>query len=390
MRQVPLSLLFLFCFFSSFLFADTLPEASKFQYGPVPVLILRGDHTQMGIEYGKALKSQLTQELVILKQFYMTEHGISYDALVKQSTLFYDRFPVTYQRFLQGEAIGSGLSLVEVKILNAMETLGELLSNHDDVKCAFLFLPPNKTVTGKALIGRNYDYPEPFNQLAPYLTVTILQEKNTVPTAFISIAGEVYCPSCVNANGLFMELNNGTPSGGHTVDTDRQSLLINLLTTLQNSTSLDQIEKQMNATRSDFSLIINTASQNQSRSFEFSTNSTLGEKYFTPNNTQAFASTNFYLDSDWGNEIPTPTDESTWMGITRRNNLLTLANAADKFDVSHFENLMNTNITQGGADWPLTIYQLIFDESNLSLYVKINPESDTAWTSIPLARLFNA
>src|SRR3990167_8857688 len=387
MRQVPCFLMCLFLFFSASLFAD-IPQATQLQYGPIPVLILRGNHTQMGIEYGKSLKLQLTQELAILKQFYMTEHGVSYDALVKQSTLFYDRFPVTYQRFLQGEAIGSGLSLDEVKILNAMETLGELLSNHDDVKCAFLFLPPNKTVTGKALIGRNYDYPEPFNQLAPYLTVTILQEKNTVPTAFISIAGEVYCPSCVNANGLFMELNNGTPSGGHAVDTDRQSLLINMLMTMQNAASLDQIEKQMNAAQSDFSLIINAASQNQSRSFEFSSNSILGEKYFTPHENKTFALNNFYLNPDWGNEIPAPTDESTWMRVTRRNNLLTLANASDKFDISSFENLMNTPITQGGADWSLTIYQLIFDESSLSLYVKINPESDTAWTSIPLGRLF--
>ncbi len=303
-----------------------------------------------------------------------------------QANLLYDRFPESYQSFLQGVSQGAGLSLDDVKILNAMETLGELLSNNQDVKCAFLFIPPNDTKAGASMIGRNYDYSPPFDQLAQYLTVTILEQKGIVPTAFISIAGEVYCPSCVNANGLFMELNNGTPSGGHFVNTDRQSLLINMLLTLQNSTSLAQVEKQMNAMESDFSLIVNSADKSNAESFEFS--STLGMKFFNTTTDMPFASTNFYLNPAWGSEIPQPVDSTTWRGVTRRDNLLSLASRYNKFDPQSFEDLMNRRIDDGGALWDLTIYQLIFDENDLSLYIKIVPESDS-WNQIPLGKLFD-
>ena len=233
------------------------PTAVKEKFGSIQTIILQGSLRQMGLLYGQNFRNELSEVLTILKDFYIIEKGVPYSKLQHQAELFYDRFPVSYQRFILGESEGSGLSLVDTKILNAMETLGQLL-DQDDVaqKCAFLSIPANKTMSHSLLIGRNYDFPPPYDRLSKYLTVTVLQQANTVPTAFISIVGEIYCPTCVNAKGLFMELNNGMPSGGYIVDENRESLLIMMLQILQSSNDLSQMKMQLNARQSDFSLIV--------------------------------------------------------------------------------------------------------------------------------------
>ena len=44
---------------------------------------------------------------------------------------------------------------------------------------------------------------------------------------------------------------------------------------------------------------------------------------------------------------------------------------------------MSKDIDHGGAKWDLTIYQLVFDEQTMDLYLKINHDSDQ-WQKIPL------
>lgn len=358
--------------------------ASITKQNTIPVLVLSGTHHEMGINYGRQLTTQLHEVLAILKDFYINERRITLEELNTQADLFYQRYPHTYQLFLEGVAKGADLPLEDVKILNAMETLSEA-QNVTDAHCSFIYLPPNKTTAGAGLIGRNYDYSQPFDQLANYLTVTVLLEDNAVPTAFISMAGQVYCPTCINANGLFLELNNGMPSGGYYIERERQSLLINMLLTLQHSTTLDQAKKQLNAYQGDYSLILNSADATHANSFEYST--TMGMKHLSPETGQPFASTNFFLHPDWGDSIPEPRDALTWDGVTRRNNLLNLANTTEKFDLTSFKTMMNTNIEDGGAVVDRTIYQLIFDESTLDLYIKINNQSDE-WQYVPLGELF--
>ena len=56
-----------------------------------------------------------------------------------------------------------------------------------------------------------------------------------------------------------MELNNGGPSGGHIVDLNRESLLINMLHISQNSEDFSKVGSYLLAMNSDYSLIINTA-----------------------------------------------------------------------------------------------------------------------------------
>lgn len=343
--------------------------------------VLHGSHYQMGVEYGHAMSQKMRQTLGILENFYITQHGLSHADLIKQASLLYNRFPVSYQQLIQGAAVGANISLDDAIILNGMETLGELL--HTQGNCAFIAVPASKSTTGAMLIGRNYDYPVPFDKIAPDLSVTILQDSNAIPTAIIALPGELYCPSCVNANGLFMELNNGSPSGGGTVDTNRQSLLANMLQIMQNSSDLTQMQKQLNATESDFSLIVNTADKTSAESYEFS--STLGMKHSFPLQDKTYVSTNYFQSKDWQG-LPTPTDDNTWMGITRHNNLLNLVGSQDKINIKNFEKIMDTDITQGGGKWDMTIYQIIFNPKNNNLY--LHTKGQTKWSKIALRQLW--
>jgi hypothetical protein len=357
--------------------------ALKIKYGDIPVIIVHGTHREMGVQYGRAMQNELRESLSILENYYTEQRGISYQKLLANANLLYARFPVSFQLFIQGVAQGSNLNLNDAKILNAMATMGSIASDEGG-HCSFLAITPRYTSTNATLIGRNYDFPTPFDKIAQYLTITILKEDNAEPTAIISLPGEIYCPSCVNADGLFMELNSGSPSGGEYVDVNRQSLLINMLQIMQNSKDLQQMEKELNATQSDYSLIINTADNKQIKSYEFS--STLGMHTLFPPSDANFASTNFYLSDAW-HGIPAPTDETTWMGVTRRNNLLNLSAAEKSFDIKTFESLMDKNIKDGGAVWDLTVYQIIFDPSDLSLYLKVH-SSAAKWVRVPLKELF--
>ena len=369
---------------------DSPEQKHRLTFDNIPVIILSGSQAEMGFNYGKAMKQELSEELTILKNFYITQKKLTYQSLLEEAEIFYNRFPLKTQLFLQNVAKGAQLPLADIKLLNAMELLRAVLARAESERdslgqCAFLFLPPVLTEEHAALIGRNYDYPPPFDLLSKYLTITILKETDTIPTAMIAMAGQIYCPTCINAEGLFMELNNGMPSGGFTVDNERQTLLINMLSILQNSKTMTDVQKKMNATQSDFSLIVNTADVNTATSYEFS--SVMGLKSFFPPIHKPFASTNFYQSPEWASTIPIPNDKDTWSGVSRRQNLLTLS--AEKnmvMNVDGFKNLMDQPLKEGGAVWDFTIYQLIFDASDQSLYVKINHQGKD-WTKIPLGQL---
>lgn len=349
----------------------------------IKTLVLKGTKYEMGFSYGEKLKQELIVSLKIIKQFFTVENKISLEELIHGADSFYNRYPYGFQKFIQGVSHGSELSLSEVKILNAMEPLYALINDRQEISaCSFLNVDNSNTISKANMIGRLYDFFKPYHLLAKYLTVTVLHETDTVPTAFISMPGQIYCPTCINAKSLFVELNNGMPSGGFEVNTQRESLLINLLESLQNSDSFDQMDKQLSSLNSDYSLVINVADQTNIKSYEFSSFS--GNKVYNPPLNSNFASTNFFLNQTW--KSPLPTDDLTWLGVSRRNNLLN--NATENFSIEDMMNLLDTKIIDGGANWDATMYQIAFDTKSQDLYLRITQE-EKEWTHIDLAGLFN-
>jgi hypothetical protein len=283
-------------------------------------------------------------------------------------------------------AEGAHLSLEECIVLNGMETLNSLKREKDIAHCAFIAIPPVKTAQASTLIGRNYDFPPPYGDCAKHIVVTVLKEENKVTTAIIGMPGQIYCPTCINREGLFLELNNGMPSGGYEVDYSRKSLLICLLEVLQDSSTIEQLRWRLSGISADYSLIVNAATADNAISFEFS--STLGHQEYQAPPAEPFVSTNYFQSSKWS-DIPFPTDDSTWHDVTRRENLLNLANTLPaKATILDLMAIMNQEMNEGGARWELTIYQIVFDTNNSSLYICRPNASVDRWTYIDLAALF--
>jgi len=346
----------------------------------IKIVHLSGTKYEMGIDYGRKLQAELKASLSILINYFCTNHQISFETLVNKAYKLYYRYPDSYKKFIEGITKSTGLSLDEVIVLNGMETLPALINAQfsEITACSFISIPPSKTASGTNLLGRNYDFPEPFNLIAKYLTVTVLNEPGTIPTAIIAMPGQIYCPTCINKNSLFIELNNGMPSGGFETNEKRESLLIKLLEIAQTSKNFTELDTKLLAANSDYSLIINIADKTSTKSFEYS--SFLGSKAYIPTANTFFASTNFYLNNSWVN-LPTPTDLTTWYGVTRRNNLLELGNKHTiKFTTQNLMDILDLSIEEGGTSWGPTIYKIIFDSSNNDLYLKVI--GDENWTHI--------
>ena len=342
-------------------------------FSQIRVVYISGSDTQkMGFQYGQKLAFRLQRTLKTLETFYIARMHVSYHDLFVQANLLFNRFPRRWQKFIQGEASGANISISDAVILNGMETLSSL------GQCAFISIPGKMTQSGDPLIARNYDYPRPFDKIAQDLLVTVLKMPRSMAVAIIGLPGEIYCPSCLNEKGVFMELNNGMPSGGFEVNNKAPSMLSDMLDIMLQSDSSMEAQRALERTHHfDFSLIVNIADAHQTYSNELST--MLGQHALHPNN--LFVSTNYFLSQDWSGvqKVVKPTDKNSWLGVSRREHLLhqiSKASAVSKglsasssLNVQVLEHIMNMSFLKGGAKVKHTIYQIIYAPKTQDLYL---------------------
>ena len=360
----------------------------------INVICISGtSHSEMGTAYGRSLAPVLQGARDDLVASFAAS-GVSHQQLTDHAAVFQERYSYPWSLFLDGMATGAGLELRDAMMLNAMETLVELLppGRTRRVRCALVFAPPKRTASlVSSIIGRNYDYDASiFGRIASNLTVTILRFADSLPTAIVGLPGQIYCPSCFNSRGVFMELNDGSPSGGAAINQQRQSMLIRMLSAMQTSPDLASLHEEMRGLESDYSLVVNTADALATRSYEFSSNASLGSRPFTPSGDHTFVSTNYFLNASWpwgSPAVPWPNDDNTWNGVTRRSNLLNLTTRLRTISVAAMQRTIATPLGAGGAQDGSTIYQLVFEPStlNLSLRRPLQPAS-TTWVNFSLRR----
>ena len=423
--------------------------------GNVSVISVKGNYFTMGQQYGAGMKEILSQTYDLVIDRLVNELNYNRSYIMNQTVDFNDRYMSTpYGDFLQGMANGANLSLQDCQILNAMETFVALPSTQKmllaarqrsqrlnsrgagDLEsknlsegrigeqlgyCSFGFAPPALTGTGKALIGRTYDFFPEFKEISKEITVTFLFPDGGIPTAIISQPGQIYCPTCITATGNFLEFNAGMPSGGDEVR-NVTSLLISLLTTVQNTSidTLDLITESLVKLDSDFSLIVNLANATTARSIEYSTAQNLSYAFF-PEEDEPFASTNFFQSPVWEN-VQIPTDDNAWYGVSRLVNMLNTINCfrngtsnsnayplnyADKENISllssytgtydckgkSFLDFINVTMAEGGVVWwnnslGGTVYEVFYDTAQNEL--QLLKADTTQWVAIPLGEYFCA
>jgi hypothetical protein len=138
--------------------------------------------------------------------------------------------------------------------------------------------------------------------------------------------------------------------------------------------NLKQLDAAFNSINPNFAYIINVANEHTAYSYEWSPNAV---KKIATDQSGLLVSTNHFVSTEWENIDRNNNEDQT---ITRRNNLLNLANKnKGKIDVSLMQAILNTSIENGGAtSFVSNGYELYTGFQVISI-----PKEQTLWVKIP-------
>ena len=356
---------------------ETLASKQKIQL--LNVVHLYGTWEEMGRQYGALLKNEL-QEIydIVYKPVMQTNKELAGQFLQTACEL-YDGKSYNIRQFFLGAEQTSGLSLEQLKLVNAVE--------HNAGVTACSALAVDSRYSGDGLIyGRNYDYNVIFRKLKNDIVLAVFHPGDgSMATATIGYAGEIYCVNGINEQGIFLELNNGTPSGGKSSKNFIHGTE-SLFDLMFKADSIDFTTRYFNTVSHNSSFLIGVTDGKKAVCYEWDKNTVKISDNTEEDGIMAFS--NYYLNPQWSFEIPS--DEKSWFGITRRNNLLSLAeNSKGKIDAKKMCKIMETPIADGGAMFETeTVYQIVYDAQNAELFIKIVDDLTSSWTSIELSALF--
>lgn len=342
------------------------------EIGPVRVLDLHGTWYGMGRQYGFLLKSELRDVVSFVEDIIMVSPD-NESAAVEIRNRLVGQMPAEVRSFFAGAAETSGLTGEQLFYANGVEYIAGLPA------CSAMAVWKDYSAGG-LVFGRNYDYGDSFLRLNNDVVVTVFHPDGDSPSAaIIGYAGEIYAVNGFNEAGLFLELNNGTPSTGMPADTSRVCGTTGLFETLFRADSLDGLDSFFQATLCDDSYIINVADVREARSYEWSQIGVKRADQYTQEG--LLVSTNHYVHPDW--PWPVPDDARSWNSITRREHLLNLAEAnKGRITAERMCELLDLNLADGGVTDELTVYQMVVEPETMSLRLKITGACD--WTLIDL------
>jgi len=345
---------------------------------------LYGSKYEMGCQYGRQARKNLENAYSILYS-YLKNRCVPDDKIAKLIEEFYARVPEEWKSFVEAEASCAQMDLMQAKALLAMGPLYALSVERKVLDgCTFFYIGQDISENNHAIIGRNYDFhTHPYSEITKDLLITVLNEPGTTPTAFISLPGQVYCLTCINQDGIFASINNGMVSGGSITNDANPLVMSNVLTAVQHSKNIEQLELKFSAIKPDYSVIVNYANATNVGSFEFS--SICGaHKASIDQNHKFMVSTNFYHDNNWCNfDSKQPvTDHNSWLGITRKQNIETMIESQTLHNATFVTSILDAKLEQGGATTDYTIYQIAYDTGLKSLLIKTI--HDDVWINITL------
>ncbi|MCG6537029.1 MAG: C45 family autoproteolytic acyltransferase/hydrolase, partial [Syntrophales bacterium LBB04] len=263
-----------------------------YRSGKINVLALHGSYRQMGRQYGYLLSGALKSVYKNAVVGYFQKHkGLSADEMKKTAISLYRFYPQRFKDILIGMAETPGLSLEEQIMVNAIELYGSMSG------CSGIIAWGEYTNHQPLVAGRNYDWFEKYAEFAQNLTVTVFNPDSGIPHAIITFAGVIYATTGLNAEGIFLQLNNGLPSGGSLKYADRVPAIINLLATLNDCNSLAQLDAFFNTTRTDFAFIINAADKSRGVSYEWAP---FEHRRRNSDAEGLLVATNHFTDPSWG------------------------------------------------------------------------------------------
>ncbi len=345
-------------------------KASKNNIG---VVNLCGTWYEMGRQNGMLMKKELNEVYQFIYNLYETravDPEMALAIVEKQVR----QTPYRITEFMRGASETSGLTMQQLQEVNAVERICGI--SH----CSAAFCWGDYT-NGPLIIGRNYDYNSKFSALKDDVAVTVYHPSDgSLAVATIGYVGEIYAVNALNEKGIFMELNNGTPATRIKSPNDRITGTTALFSALFENDELNDWELFFNTTACSSSYIINLADTQRALSYEWCPIDVKHGEGFLPEG--LMVSSNYYLNPEW--LFTPPTDEACWNGITRRNNLILLCEAAKgAIDEEKMTQIIATPYQDGGAVTQLTVYQMVVTPETKT--IKLRVIGGEGWLKIDLA-----
>lgn len=339
------------------------------------IFSLYGTWEEMGRQWGAlGLESMKNVKAFVDGMLDSDEKRSGYMSIADSVYLYY---PDNLKAFFEAAAVSSGLDVDELKYLNAVEW------GDASFQCSALACWDNYTA-GDLVYGRNYDAFS-YRPLCDEVVMMVYHPDGGQSFATVGYASEIYCVNGFNQSGLFIELNNGTPSTGAHLDFSFSICTTELFRLIAEARSFEDVDAFFETTPSTSGFLIGVADARSARSYEWYSDEYYRTDGQTPDGLMYI--TNHFVDPDW--DFESPTDESSWMSLTRRNNIEQFTAAhQDGISVEEMKEFLRKPIAEGGVKYPeADMYQIVALPGRQKFYLNV-PESEVNWAEINLERYF--
>lgn len=367
----------IFLIFSTVLLLSSCSERSNIVLeGDIKIANLYGTWQQMGQDFGRLASAELSDidSFITAK---LDGDSTKIANATKLSEDIYRLYPARFKQYMKGMAEGSGLSLEKILLLNALEYAENFF------QCSATAVWDEYSKEGKLIYGRNYDACT-YEPLYKDIIITVFHPSDgSIPTATIGYAGEVYAVNGFNARGLFMELNNGTFSGGKEIDFSQFMATTKLMEALFDAENLDYFDAFFKSTSCNLSFIIGVADSTEARSYEWCRAKTFRADTLSPDGKMIM--TNHFVTPQW-NCCGNP--DEFFLSAQRRCYLDSVTTALKgQIDVAKMCEIMDHPLDEGGVKHPqYTLYQLVYQPSTFTLQMQV--KGLCKWTEIDLRKYF--
>lgn len=344
-----------------------------FDEGGAKVVCLYGTWEQMGRQWGSLGRESMGRVLDFIQagtRGHEAEVASTADAL-------YSHYPEYLRSFMQAASESSGLSLEQLKSINAVEW------NEAYFACTGIACWGPYSADGSLVYGRNYDAHK-YRDIGSEIVVMVFHPEGGQAFATVGYAGEIYCLNGLNESGLFVELNNGMPSAGTSINFDISVSTTELMRLIATARTFDDVDKFFATTPSAAGFLIGVADAREARSYEWFGEHAMRGDTTTPDGLMLM--TNHYVCPDW--EFATPTDADSWDSISRREAILAFAaQRKGTIDAATMRTYMRVPVASGGPKLnDLDMYQLVVEPAQRLFWLNIPGVLD--WAPVDLKKYF--
>lgn len=345
----------------------------------VKVLDLRGSWREMGRQYGYLAAADLAGMLDFMRlkgedpligtPESTAVEGSKSAKICATAEKLVSRYPVNMMDILEGMAETSGLSLQQLKVVNAAEYA------EADFACTGLAVWGDYSRRGRLIYGRNYDAAT-YSPIKKHIAVVVFHPTDgSLTAATIGYLGEIFALNAINEKGIFLELNNGMMTTGFNVDYSMNASSTELFQLIFKAQNLDDVDKFFAETPSFAGFIIGVASPIEARAYEWcKTGSRRADGLLCDDMPSAATDringvsmlTNHFVNPSWG--FPSFSCPDIFTSLPRRRNIAKfLADNKGRISVRKMKKFMPTGINNGGVAFygptdaqPSTQYQLLW------------------------------